>query len=124
MAQAAVIASHSEGSPNALLEAMSAGLPIVATRVGGIPEIAADGESALLVEAHNPEALAQAIRRLLQDAGAARLAGGMRTSGGHNLLAGKLSPSLGGHLPTCACPAGGGRAVLSAGSFSDRAALQ
>ena len=68
IAQAAVIASHSEGSPNALLEAMSAGLPIVATRVGGIPEIAADGDSALLVEAHNPEALAQAIRRLLQDA--------------------------------------------------------
>jgi glycosyltransferase involved in cell wall biosynthesis len=65
----AVIASHSEGSPNALLEAMSAGLPIVATRVGGIPEIAADGETALLVEAHDPEALAQAIRRLLQDAG-------------------------------------------------------
>jgi glycosyltransferase involved in cell wall biosynthesis len=69
IAHVAVIASHSEGSPNALLEAMSAGLPIVATRVGGIPEIAADGETALLVEAHDPEALAQAIRRLLQDAG-------------------------------------------------------
>jgi glycosyltransferase involved in cell wall biosynthesis len=66
MAQAAVIASHSEGSPNALLEAMTAGLPIVATSVGGIPEIARDGESALLVEPHNPEALAQAIRRVLQ----------------------------------------------------------
>jgi glycosyltransferase involved in cell wall biosynthesis len=68
MAQMAVMASHSEGSPNALLEAMAAGLPIVATRVGGIPEIASHEESALLVEARRPAALAQAIERLLTDA--------------------------------------------------------
>jgi glycosyltransferase involved in cell wall biosynthesis len=67
MAQIAVMASHSEGSPNALLEAMAAGLPIVASRVGGIPEIATDGESALLVERQRPEELAKAIQRLLRD---------------------------------------------------------
>ena len=72
MAQMAVVPSHSEGSPNALLEAMAAGLPIVATRVGGIPEIATDGETALLVEPRQPGAMAQAIQRLLDDAGLRR----------------------------------------------------
>jgi len=67
MAQITIMASHSEGSPNALLEAMAAGLPIVATRVGGIPEIATHEETALLVEARQPRAMAQAIQRLLKD---------------------------------------------------------
>jgi len=61
------VSSLSEGSPNALLEALAAGLPIVATSVGGIPEIVRDYHSALLVEPRNPEALATAIRRLLED---------------------------------------------------------
>jgi glycosyltransferase involved in cell wall biosynthesis len=69
MAQIAIMASHSEGSPNALLEAMAAGLPIVATRVGGIPEIATHEETALLVGARRPHAMAQAIQRLLKDRG-------------------------------------------------------
>jgi glycosyltransferase involved in cell wall biosynthesis len=46
---------------------MAAELPIVATRAGGIPEIATHEETALLVEAHRPEAIAQAIQRLLRD---------------------------------------------------------
>ncbi len=64
---ALVLPSLSEGSPNVLLEAMSAKLPIVATRVGGVPEIVADDESALLVPAKNPVQLANAMRRLLED---------------------------------------------------------
>ena len=61
------ISSEKEGSPNALLEAMAARLPVVATRVGGIPEIVTDNETALLVPAQNPEALAAAIAQILTE---------------------------------------------------------
>jgi glycosyltransferase involved in cell wall biosynthesis len=62
-----VLPSLSEGSPNALLEAMAAGLPIVATDVGGVPEIAADGVNALLVPPRDRDALARAVKTLLDD---------------------------------------------------------
>jgi len=68
IADAVVMPSHSEGSPNVLLEAMAAGVPVVATRVGGVPEIATDGETALLVAPRDPQAMAAAIRRILHDA--------------------------------------------------------
>jgi glycosyltransferase involved in cell wall biosynthesis len=64
--------SHSEGSPNVLLEAMAAGLPVVATRVGGVPEIVAHEESALLVDARDPQAFAAAVGRVLTDGELAR----------------------------------------------------
>ena len=67
-----VLPSHSEGSPNVLLEAMAARLPIVATAVGGVPEIVEDNVSALLVPANDPPALAAAIARLLADSDLAR----------------------------------------------------
>ena len=67
-----VLPSHSEGSPNVLLEAMAAEVPIVATAVGGVPEIVVDEESALLVPPQNPPALAAAIGRVLQDGSLAR----------------------------------------------------
>jgi glycosyltransferase involved in cell wall biosynthesis len=67
LADIAVLPSHSEGSPNALLEAMAAGLPVAATTVGGVPEIAEDNCTALLVQSRNPGALAKAIERLLDD---------------------------------------------------------
>jgi len=62
------ISSSSEGSPNALLEAMAAGVPVVATSVGGIPEIATNGETALLVTPHDAEAMASAINLVLSNA--------------------------------------------------------
>lgn len=59
--------SHSEGSPNAVLEAMAANLPIVATAVGGVPEILEDNETALLVPVNDPNAMAEGIARILND---------------------------------------------------------
>ena len=56
--------SHEEGFPNSLLEAMAAGLPIVATNVGGIPELVIDGSNGLLVPPHDPTALGAAVLRL------------------------------------------------------------
>ncbi len=57
--------SHSEGSPNVILEAMSAGLPIAATRAGGVPEILEDEVTGLLVPTTDPQAMAEALRKLL-----------------------------------------------------------
>ena len=62
-----VLPSHSEGSPNVLLEAMAAGLPIISTNVGGVPETVTHQRDALLVESANPAAMADAIQRLLRD---------------------------------------------------------
>jgi starch synthase len=47
---------------------MAAGLPVVATRVGGIPEIVADGETGLLVSPGDPDSLAEALERIVADA--------------------------------------------------------
>jgi len=64
--------SHSEGSPNALLEAMAGGIPAIASNVGGIPEMIVDGISGILLPPRNPEALANAIARLVENADEAR----------------------------------------------------
>jgi glycosyltransferase involved in cell wall biosynthesis len=63
-----VLASRYEGIPVALMEASSVGLPIVASRVGGIPQILEDEVDALLVAPGEPALLAQAMKRLAGDA--------------------------------------------------------
>lgn len=68
-ARVLIMPSRSEGSPMALLEAMAFGLAIVATEVGGIPELVADGKEGLLVPPEDPAALADAVRALAQDPG-------------------------------------------------------
>ncbi|MCR5813481.1 MAG: glycosyltransferase [Desulfovibrio sp.] len=62
-----VLSSLREGQPNVLLEAMSCGLPICATAVGGIPALVEDGHTGLLCPQQNPEALAANCLRLLSD---------------------------------------------------------
>lgn len=62
-----VLPSLSEGCSNVIQEAMATGLPIVASRVGGNPELVQDGETGLLFESNSVEALAQALQTLLDD---------------------------------------------------------
>jgi glycosyltransferase involved in cell wall biosynthesis len=57
-----------EGMPLAPLEAMALGLPVVASRVGGLPEIIEDGASGVLIDGHDPRPYAAAVRRLSEDA--------------------------------------------------------
>jgi glycosyltransferase involved in cell wall biosynthesis len=67
--------SWTEGLPVVLLEAMAHARPVVATPVGGTPELVVDGETGLLVPPRDPEALAAALRRLLEDPDLARRLG-------------------------------------------------
>ncbi len=62
-----VLPSLSEGLPVVLMEAMACGLPVVATHITGVPELVEDGVSGLLVPPAEPDALADALVRLLSD---------------------------------------------------------
>jgi glycosyltransferase involved in cell wall biosynthesis len=62
------LASQSEGGPISILEAMAAGLPVIASDVGGVGEIVDDGVTGLLVTPGDPDALAAALQRVLDDA--------------------------------------------------------
>ncbi len=73
-----VLPSLNEGLPRAILEAMALALPVVATRVGGNAELVVDGQTGLLVPAEDPDALAAAMARILQDP---ELAGSMGRRG-------------------------------------------
>jgi glycosyltransferase involved in cell wall biosynthesis len=66
---AAVLSSGWENLPHTVVEALAVGTPVVATAVGGVPEIVKDGENGLLVPPGSPAALAAALRRLLADTG-------------------------------------------------------
>jgi glycosyltransferase involved in cell wall biosynthesis len=63
----AVCCSDFEGGPLSVMEYMAAGLPVVATRVGGLPELVRDGETGVLVPARDPRALSRALAELLDD---------------------------------------------------------
>jgi sugar transferase (PEP-CTERM/EpsH1 system associated) len=64
--------SRAEGLPLAILEAWAAGLPVVATRVGGVPRLVEDGRTGLLIDSGDGDALAAALGRLLEDRNLAR----------------------------------------------------
>jgi glycosyltransferase involved in cell wall biosynthesis len=63
----AACSSNFEGSPLTILEYMDAGLPVVSTRVGGVPDLVEDGVTGLLVDPGDPAALAGALAELLGD---------------------------------------------------------
>jgi glycosyltransferase involved in cell wall biosynthesis len=71
----AVSSSDFEGSPLSVMEFMEAARPMVATRVGGVPDLIEDGVHGLLVEPQQPAALAAAVARMLRDREAARAMG-------------------------------------------------
>jgi glycosyltransferase involved in cell wall biosynthesis len=89
VSQALVHPSHSEGWGLAILEAMAAGLPVVATRSGGPEEILEDGVSGLLVPVGDPPSLAAALRRVLLEGDAASAMGqaGRERAGAFTLAA-------------------------------------
>ncbi len=72
-----VLPTWREGFPNVVIEAMAAGLPVVATPVGAIPEAIEDGRSGLLVPVRDAASLEAALRRLIDDP-ALRIAIGAR----------------------------------------------
>jgi len=75
VAQLFVLSSRSEGFPRSILEAMRAGLPVVASDVGGVGEAVEHGVNGLLAPRGNPESLADALGRLIADASLRRRMG-------------------------------------------------
>jgi glycosyltransferase involved in cell wall biosynthesis len=70
-----VVSSNNEGTPVSAIEAMAAGCPVVATRVGGLPDLIEDGETGYLVPPRDAVGLAANIVRLLRDRRMARSLG-------------------------------------------------
>jgi glycosyltransferase involved in cell wall biosynthesis len=70
-----LLSSKSEAMPMSILEAMAAGLPVVASQVGGVPELIVEGETGLLVPPDDVDALAEALGRLVSDSEARRRLG-------------------------------------------------
>ena len=62
-----VLPSRDEGMPNAMLEAMAAGLPVIGSKVAGLDEVVIDGKTGLLIPPEDAAALAEAIRILIED---------------------------------------------------------
>lgn len=62
-----ILPSHHEGMPISIIEAMAAGLPVIASKVGGVPEQVVDEETGYLVHPKNPNELCQAIQKLIEN---------------------------------------------------------
>ena len=94
------VPSHTEGSPNVVLEGMAAGLPIAATAVGGVPEILEPGVTGLMVPPRNPDAMAGAILRILTDPELGlRLGAAARQRAESKFTPQRIQTSAGGVLP-------------------------
>jgi len=75
-----VVSSNNEGTPVSAIEAMAASRPVVATRVGGLPDLISDGKTGVLVAPRDPTALADAVLELLRDEPYARALGQMAST--------------------------------------------
>lgn len=62
-----VLCSHNEGCPNAVMESMAAGIPVIASEVGGIPELIENGRTGYLIDSRDPFEFANAVESLLED---------------------------------------------------------
>ena len=94
--EARLLSSAWENLPHSAVEALSVGVPVVATAVGGVPEVVHDGENGLLVPPGRPDELAAALRRVLDGGRAARAAGRRGEAVGRgDLERGDLRPARG-----------------------------
>ena len=59
-----IVTSETEGMPRSVLEAMALGKPVIATRVGGIPEVIRDGVDGILIDVGDDDAVAESLQRL------------------------------------------------------------
>jgi glycosyltransferase involved in cell wall biosynthesis len=84
-----VLPSLTEGSPQTIFEAMACGLPVVATRVGGIPHLIEDGRNGLLVNPAAPQEICNTVERLIRDPGLRErlIRNGLKTVKDHTLEA-------------------------------------
>ena len=147
-ATAALLSSDYENLPHAAVEALSVGVPVVATAVGGVPEVVHDGENGLLVAPGRPDELAAAIRRVLEEDGLRdRLAAGAKPSvaaisseaiygrleallvGGRAVSTHRVraSSSSAGRATDCRCPVAGeemGRSRASSSTIGSSAPRQ
>ena len=90
-----VISSNNEGTPVTAIEAMAAGRPVVATRVGGLPDVISDGETGYLVPPGNVAQLASAVERVLGDGEATeRLRRKARESVRHKFVVDRLATDI------------------------------
>ena len=62
-----VFPTYNEGLPNAIMEAMACGLPVVATEVGGIPEVVKDGENGILIDKKDVKSIVHSLEKLIEN---------------------------------------------------------
>jgi glycosyltransferase involved in cell wall biosynthesis len=86
-----ILPSNKEGVGSILMDAMSVGLPIVASRVGGVPEIVIDNENGIIIDAGRSDQLKAAILRLYEDPDLARRIGDNGKTRGRNFSADIMS---------------------------------